>query len=157
MLPPEQHSFTDDLLQEAAQFCANAYTKVFNERFNCELPYPARLTFDLQLEAPKFVGRARSSNWTVELNMPLLRGYPTKMLNDVIPHELAHLVQMEKFDTRGKKTQPHGAEWQLIMRTVGLVAEIKEGDMDFSLSIAEYKANKKLLRALERAAAANKE
>lgn len=51
----------------------------------------------------------------LRFNPVLLQRYQTAFIEEVVPHECAHLVAYAHF---GLHIRPHGPEWQLIMREV---------------------------------------
>lgn len=51
----------------------------------------------------------------VDLSVELLWEYPDEMLNDTIPHELAHLAAFTVYGDSG-----HGPSWKKVMREIGL-------------------------------------
>jgi len=62
----------------------------------------------------KCAGTARLTEWCIRLNPVLLADNPTAFLQEVIPHEVAHLVVFALWG----RTAPHGAEWQTVMQRV---------------------------------------
>ena len=60
-------------------------------------------------------GRAIGT-YRIELNRDLLGQHPGEMINETLPHELAHCIVHAIHDHRCK---PHGAEWQDIMQLLG--------------------------------------
>ncbi|GAA4501827.1 SprT family zinc-dependent metalloprotease [Pseudaeromonas paramecii] len=69
----------------------------------------------------KAAGTARLSQWAIRLNPVLLAAHPQVFLDEVIPHELAHLLVF----ARHGRTRPHGVQWQRLMReTFGLVPRV---------------------------------
>ncbi|MDX7991624.1 SprT family zinc-dependent metalloprotease [Xenorhabdus littoralis] len=59
-------------------------------------------------------GSARLQDWEIRLNPILLIENQQTFINQVIPHELAHLLTYHQFG----KVAPHGKEWRFIMETV---------------------------------------
>ncbi|NER62530.1 SprT family protein, partial [Pseudomonas sp. MAFF212428] len=51
----------------------------------------------------------------LRFNLQLYRENSEDFLRQTVPHEVAHLVAHQLF---GERIQPHGEEWQLIMRGV---------------------------------------
>jgi SprT protein len=81
-----------------------------NQRLNKRLPMPA-VSFR---QRGKIAGSARLQGWEVRFNPVLLEENPQAFLNEVVPHEVAHLVTFKLFG----KVRPHGREWQIIMTEV---------------------------------------
>ena len=50
----------------------------------------------------------------IQLNSIMLNENGEKFINEVVPHELAHLITFQKFG----KVKPHGQEWQYIMSEI---------------------------------------
>ncbi|KMJ45196.1 hypothetical protein AB204_10230 [Xenorhabdus khoisanae] len=59
-------------------------------------------------------GSARLQDWEIRLNPVLLIENQQAFINQVIPHELAHLLVYYQFG----KVAPHGKEWRFLMETV---------------------------------------
>ena len=59
-------------------------------------------------------GCAFLSRWEIQLNSIMLNENGEKFINEVVPHELAHLITFQKFG----KVKPHGQEWQYIMSEI---------------------------------------
>lgn len=134
----------DEALIAAAQRCANAYAKIANKLYGCSLPIPVPLSFDLQDRKPKGGGEASRGEPHISLNMILYRDYVERALNEFLPHEIAHLMQFDKFDNKGFPTRGHGPEWKEAMRRIGKEpVKYMTEDVDISKSIAHYKALKK--------------
>jgi SprT protein len=79
------------------------------------LPEPGLAYFEHRLDA----GRAlppedRRGGGVIELNRVYLRSHFRDMLEQTLPHELAHLVVMHLHPRR--RVRPHGPQWQAVMR-----------------------------------------
>lgn len=61
------------------------------------------------------LGRAHVRSRNVQLN-PVLLNSDIKLLDEVLCHELAHIVVYVRFGSRAK---PHGPEWASLMRLAG--------------------------------------
>lgn len=78
--------------------------------------------FDTIFEEPKLsyhnkgsiAGSALLHQWQIQLNTNMLLENKDQFINQVIPHELAHLIVYKKFG----RVKPHGKEWQLVMTEV---------------------------------------
>ncbi len=58
----------------------------------------------------------------IRFNQYLLNTYREEFINEVVPHECAHLVvyrlfQLKKYKSR-IKPKPHGSEWQFVMQEI---------------------------------------
>lgn len=140
--------YTDAELQAAAQRVANVYARVVNRKFGCTIPVPVRMTFDLELqsaEMAKAAGRAHST-MIIDINMTLFRDNTQHILNETIPHEMGHLVQFNKFDTKGLSTPGHGVHWKEAMRIMGKTPH-KHHTLDVKKAIAAYKDHQKAKKA----------
>lgn len=84
--------------------------KTANQRLNKRLKMPT-VTFT---QRGKIAGSARLQSWEVRFNPVLLNENADAFLNEVVPHEVAHLIVFKLFG----RVKPHGREWQLIMREV---------------------------------------
>ncbi|WP_299020629.1 SprT family zinc-dependent metalloprotease [uncultured Photobacterium sp.] len=81
-----------------------------NHRLNKRFCMPA-ISFR---QGGKIAGSARLQGWEVRFNPVLLEENPQAFLEDVVPHEVAHLITFKLFG----KVRPHGKEWQTIMTEV---------------------------------------
>lgn len=59
-------------------------------------------------------GSAFLTRWEIQLNRTLLCENGIPFIEEVVPHELAHLLVFKQFG----KVKPHGNEWQYMMATV---------------------------------------
>lgn len=86
------------------------------------LPYP-QLVFDLRgHNAGEFVANARRyAQPCVRINRELLQRYPRHMIEQVVPHEVAHYVV---WATARRGTLPHGPEWRAVMAFFGKPADV---------------------------------
>lgn len=67
----------------------------------------------------------RSGNHVIDLNIEGLQKFEHEMLNETIPHEIAHLVvrAVHGYRKNGKKVQPHGKEFKAVCRVLGCSEE----------------------------------
>lgn len=141
--------------RDACQRIANVYARMCNKRFNVNLPIPMHIDFDLcerDMEGAKSAGVATYFQ-TIAINDILLREFESHIYNHTIPHEIAHLVVNEKFMHKGAKdVTGHGAEWQQVMRFLGLNPD-KYHTLDVTKAVAHYRATKKLKKAKAKASA----
>ncbi|RJS94463.1 SprT-like domain-containing protein [Salinisphaera sp. Q1T1-3] len=83
------------------------------------LPVP-EVRFDLRGRAAgQAVFARRSRRCHVRINADLLASHPREMLDETVPHEIAHVVVYRLYGTRAK---PHGREWQSLMQAFGVDA-----------------------------------
>jgi len=59
-------------------------------------------------------GTAHYQNWRINLNSILLLENGQPFIDEVVPHELAHLLAHRHFG----RVSPHGKEWQYMMENV---------------------------------------
>ncbi len=77
-----------------------------------------QVTVDLRGQA---AGKADVQNKVIRLNRDFLQYYPEKMVNEVLPHEYAHILSYEIDNKNGIRSKPHGSTWKKIMNTFGLI------------------------------------
>lgn len=84
-----------------------------------QLPMP-EVSFDLRgLSAGMAViSRKSTVNCRIRINTYLLQHYPREMMEQTVPHEVAHLVT---YALHGKLD--HGPEWRAVMDSFGVPAE----------------------------------
>jgi len=69
-------------------------------------------------------GEACADTWTLNYNQQLLERYEQDFLDELVPHEVAHLVVAALHRGRVK---PHGPEWREVMRRFGIRARATHG------------------------------
>ena len=84
--------------------------KQANQRLNKRLTIPT-INFN---QRGKIAGTAHLQKWELRFNPILLTENPDAFLNEVVAHEVAHLVVFKHFG----RVRPHGREWQIIMTEV---------------------------------------
>lgn len=57
--------------------------------------------------------RKQAQDFRLRFNLEAYALHPADMLDDTVPHEIAHLVVVARF---GPGRKPHGPEWQEVMR-----------------------------------------
>ncbi|MEJ2764018.1 SprT family zinc-dependent metalloprotease [Photobacterium sp. MCCC 1A19761] len=100
-----QSQFQSQINARVAQCIARA-----NQQLHLDLPLPV-VSFR---QRGKIAGSARLQSWEVRFNPVLLAENPQAFLDEVVPHEIAHLVTFHRFG----KVRPHGKEWQAVMTEV---------------------------------------
>ncbi|MCL9780905.1 SprT family zinc-dependent metalloprotease [Vibrio sp. S4M6] len=78
--------------------------------------------FDVQFQTPsvsyqlrgKAAGKALLLDNQIRLNPILLKENQQAYFDDVIPHEIAHLIAFQRYG----RVKPHGKEWRNIMQSV---------------------------------------
>lgn len=102
---------------------------IANKRYNINLKFPTVVYQKRGTTA----GTATYSTWTIDINPILLVENFDDMLNNTVPHELAHLItdtvypeahergpmQLTRRGWKRGKRSPHGTEWQSVMRVLG--------------------------------------
>ena len=69
-------------------------------------------------------GEASHKDWSINLNRVLLLENLEDMIENIVPHEIAHLINSEVYRSRGyRRPSPHGSSWRSIMWSYGLVPE----------------------------------
>lgn len=83
------------------------------------LPVPD-VFFDLRGRAAgQTVFARRTRRCHIRLNARLLAEHPRQMLEETVPHEVAHVVV---FRIYGRSVRPHGPEWRALMQAFGVEA-----------------------------------
>ncbi len=92
--------------------------------FQCTFPVP-QVLFN---QRGKSAGTAQLQSWQLRFNPVLLRENPQAFLDEVVPHEVSHLVVYARFG----RVKPHGREWQSVMSQVFGVAPKTTHSFDVS-------------------------
>jgi len=83
-----------------------------NEIYNKTMQKP-KILFNLR---GKTAAGAWDWKWLIKINLVLLKENWQDMIDDTIPHEVAHLVAYKIY---GSFIKPHGTEWKSVMRNFG--------------------------------------
>lgn len=90
-----------------------------------------RLAFDLRGRSAGLAifqpRKRRREPDLIRLNYQLLQEHPREMIEETIPHELAHIVANRLF---GSRIKPHGNEWRGVMQAFG-----KSPDVQHSMAV----------------------
>jgi len=90
--------------------CLRHYLSIASQFFNQLFDEPELI----YRKKGSIAGSALLQKWQIQLNINMLLENKVQFINDVIPHELAHLIAYKKFG----RVKPHGKEWQTIMEQV---------------------------------------
>lgn len=88
----------------------SACLRLAEEYFQCKF---ARPTVSYNVRGVK-AGVAYLQQWEIRLNPILLLENQQAFIDEVVPHELAHLLVYQRFG----RVAPHGKEWQMVMKEV---------------------------------------
>lgn len=101
---------TNDQLIHTAKQSLNDWLNIVNDYFSSHYLLPS---VNLKLRG-RSAGKAYLQCNEIRLNATLFRENYRAFLDDVIPHELAHLITYQRFG----RVKPHGKEWQFVMSQV---------------------------------------
>ncbi|MEM6162321.1 SprT family zinc-dependent metalloprotease [Erwinia sp. P6884] len=97
-------------VQQAVMRALREKLQLANQRLERHYPEPALLYQQRGTAA----GTAWLQNWEIRLNPVLLMENQEAFINEVVPHELAHLLVWKHFG----RVAPHGKEWKWMMESV---------------------------------------
>jgi SprT protein len=97
-------------LQQAVMRCLREKLQLARQHFASEFPEPKILYQQRGTSA----GTAWLQNWEIRLNPVLLIENQQPFIDQVVPHELAHLLVFHRFG----RVAPHGREWRAVMENV---------------------------------------
>ncbi|MGM3190745.1 SprT family zinc-dependent metalloprotease [Dickeya dadantii subsp. dieffenbachiae] len=97
-------------LQQAVMRCLREKLQQANTALGSDYPEPA---VNYQ-QRGSTAGSAWLKEWEIRLNPVLLRENQQAFIDEVVPHELAHLLVYARFG----KAAPHGREWRWMMESV---------------------------------------
>jgi len=111
-----------DSLVEKVDDCLSQAKEIFNQEFIYQ-------AIDINIRG-KAAGQVRFGKSGIRYDYPILRfnpamliQYKTQFIDEVVPHECAHLIVHklnEKYflSNKSKRIKPHGLEWQTVMKDV---------------------------------------
>lgn len=82
----------------------------------------------------RIAGTAHLKEWLIQLNVDMLITHQQPFIDEVVPHELAHLINY-KLNGRVK---PHGLEWRQIM--INIMKEIPQTTHHFQIQSDKTKS-----------------
>lgn len=97
-------------LQQAVMRCLREMLLRANQQLATDYPEPVLLYQQRGTSA----GTAWLDRWEIRLNPVLLLENGQRFIDEVIPHELAHLLVHRRFG----RVPPHGKQWQWMMEGV---------------------------------------
>nr|WP_142016086.1 SprT family zinc-dependent metalloprotease [Serratia fonticola] len=97
-------------LQQAVMRCLRAKLQLAQQHFAIEFPEP-KIVYQ---QRGTSAGTAWLQAWEIRLNPILLLENQQPFIDEVVPHELAHLLVFRQFG----RVPPHGREWRWMMESV---------------------------------------
>ncbi|EIC82507.1 SprT family zinc-dependent metalloprotease [Serratia sp. M24T3] len=98
-------------LQQAVMRCMREKLQLANQKLSATYPEPE---INYQQRGTS-AGTAYLQYWQIRLNPVLLMENQQDFIDEVVPHELAHLLVYRHF---GRAAAPHGKEWRWMMESV---------------------------------------
>lgn len=89
-----------------------------------QLPLP-ELRFNLRGRAAgqALLSRRRGQADAIRINADLLASHPRNMIDETVPHEVAHVAIHRRYNQGGRRVRPHGPEWKALMQAFGVTDE----------------------------------
>ncbi|PXY98561.1 SprT family zinc-dependent metalloprotease [Gilliamella apicola] len=97
-------------LHNQVMACLRKHLTQANQRLNTEYKEP-KIVYRSK---GSIAGSAILNRWEIQLNTTMLCENGEKFIEEVVPHELAHLITFQIYG----KVKPHGKEWQYIMSEI---------------------------------------
>ena len=97
-------------LQQAVMRCLREKLRMANQFFGTDYTEP-EITYQ---QRGTSAGSAYLQHWQIRLNPVLLQENQQPFIDEVVPHELAHLLVWKHFG----RVAPHGKEWKWMMENV---------------------------------------
>ena len=98
-------------LQQAVMRCMREKLQLANQKLDTTYPEPE---INYQQRGTS-AGTAYLQYWQIRLNPVLLIENQQQFIDEVVPHELAHLLVYRRF---GRAAAPHGKEWRWMMESI---------------------------------------
>ncbi|WP_392559180.1 SprT family zinc-dependent metalloprotease [Orbus mooreae] len=98
------------LLHNKVMSCLRSHLLIANQFFHCTFDEPQIF----YRQKGSIAGCALLNKWQIQINLNMLLENSDDFINEVIPHELAHLITYKQFG----RVKPHGKEWQSVMTQV---------------------------------------
>jgi len=120
-------------IKHAIETSVHHFIDMANDKYSMSMTYP---TIGFTVKGSNG-GTANGGTWHVNFNMGLIVDNMGEYLNQVVPHEVAHLVTFAKHGHEYKRTRrgsirvSHGKNFYAVMRTFG-VQETRCHSMDIS-------------------------
>ena len=83
----------------------------------------------------KAAGTAHLQANEIRLNFALYKHNVRDFVNQVIPHEVAHIIAFQHY---GRSIRPHGKEWQRIMTDVFAVKPERTHQFDVAVAVKQF-------------------
>ncbi|ANI30036.1 hypothetical protein PL78_09410 [Yersinia entomophaga] len=97
-------------LQQGVMQCLRQKLQLANQHLGTQHPEPKINYYQRGTSA----GSAYLQSWEIRLNPVLLLENKQTFIDEVVPHELAHLLVFRRFG----RVAPHGKEWRWMMESV---------------------------------------
>lgn len=110
------------LTQKIIEEKALEYLLIAEEKFHRTFKFP-EIRIDLRGRAAGKV----NSDFLIRLNSEAVEKYPERIINDTLPHEIAHYIANKVFSVRG-----HGLSWRSVCKVLGMKNVSRTHDMNLS-------------------------
>lgn len=90
-----------------------------------QLPLP-EIRYDLRgrVAGQAVMARRRGGQDSIRINGSMLAAHTRAMVDETVPHEVAHIAIHRRFNSGGaKRVRPHGPEWKALMTAFGVSAD----------------------------------
>lgn len=114
-----------DRAREALRNWVSQANALFAQDYGAQMACP-RIAFDLRGRGAGLAVYQPRKHMNqpdlIRLNPALLENHPEEMIEETIPHELAHIVAHRLF---GPRIKPHGREWRAVMSAFGKSPDVQ--------------------------------